>query len=76
MKGGFFGGSIAAATTSLIKGSGIGLAVFLASWGFAAADPLLGAITGGHVSLQLRPRYQFMQQAGKEDANAFTLRTL
>ncbi|MHB0889376.1 MAG: alginate export family protein, partial [Acidithiobacillus sp.] len=44
--------------------------------GSAAADPLLDAITGGHVSLQLRPRYQFMQQAGKEDANAFTLRTL
>ena len=76
MKGGFFGGPIAATTTGLIKASGMGLAVFLASWGGAAADPFLDAITGGHVSLQLRPRYQFMQQAGKEDANAFTLRTL
>ncbi|MCL5980559.1 MAG: hypothetical protein M1488_07785, partial [Gammaproteobacteria bacterium] len=44
--------------------------------GSAAADPLLDAITGGQVSLQMRPRYEFMQQAGKEDANAFTLRTL
>ncbi|MHB1202829.1 MAG: alginate export family protein, partial [Acidithiobacillus sp.] len=52
-------------------------AALLSLWaGSVAADPLLGAITGGQVSLQMRPRYEFMQQAGKEDANAFTLRTL
>lgn len=76
LKGRFFAISRSAGATGLIKASGMGLAVFLASWGGAAADPLLDAITGGQVSLQMRPRYEFMQQAGKEDANAFTLRTL
>jgi len=40
------------------------------------ADSLTNAITGGTVSLDLRPRYEFLSQAGKRDANAFTIQTL
>ncbi|MEK8090945.1 alginate export family protein, partial [Thermithiobacillus plumbiphilus] len=35
------------------------------------------ALKGGKVDLQLRPRYEYVHQAGRaEDANAFTMRTL
>ncbi|WP_051180938.1 alginate export family protein [Thermithiobacillus tepidarius DSM 3134] len=43
----------------------------------ASADVLSDAISGGKVSLQLRPRYEFVNQDGKtENAQAFTMRTL
>lgn len=42
----------------------------------AWADSLASAISGGKVSLDFRPRYEFMSQAGKSDANAFTVQTL
>ena len=41
-----------------------------------AASPL-DAVTGGKLLLNLRPRYEYVEQDGKaEDANALTLRTL
>lgn len=42
-----------------------------------AAEPasLEEALTGGKVSLNLRARYEFVDQTGLKDANAFTLRT-
>ncbi|MBU2802225.1 alginate export family protein [Acidithiobacillus caldus] len=40
------------------------------------ADSLSSAISGGKVSLDFRPRYEFLSQAGKRDANAFTVQTL
>lgn len=42
----------------------------------AWADPIAQAISAGKVSLDFRPRYEFMSQAGKRDANAFTVQTL
>ncbi|MEY2340683.1 alginate export family protein [Acidithiobacillus sp. IBUN Pt1247-S3] len=42
----------------------------------AWADPIANAISGGNVSLNFRPRYEFMSQNGKRDANAFTVQTL
>ena len=42
----------------------------------AFGDTLASAIRGGSVSLDFRPRYEFMSQAGKRDANAFTVQTL
>ena len=42
----------------------------------AFGDTLASAISGGSVSLDFRPRYEFMSQAGKRDANAFTVQTL
>jgi hypothetical protein len=42
-----------------------------------AADSLAEALTGGKVTFNLRPRYEFVEQDGKQkDANAFTNRTL
>lgn len=53
---------------------------FLAGLAFslpATADTLGDALKGGKVDLQLRPRYEYVHQAGRaEDANAFTMRTL
>ena len=43
----------------------------------AQAKDLIEAIGGGKLLLELRPRYEFVDQANKpENANAFTLRTL
>ena len=42
----------------------------------AHADPLSNAISGGQVNLDFRPRYEFMSQANKNDAHAFTVQTL
>ncbi|HET9113752.1 MAG TPA: hypothetical protein VFN66_07765 [Burkholderiales bacterium] len=43
----------------------------------ARADWLSDALAGGTADLQLRPRYELVQQDGKpNDANAFTMRTL
>lgn len=43
----------------------------------AAGDDLSNALQNGKLDLQLRPRYEFVSQAGKAaDAHAFTLRTL
>ena len=42
----------------------------------AQADTLTNAISGGQVNLDFRPRYEFMSQANKNDANAFTVQTL
>ncbi len=43
----------------------------------ASADSLSDMIEAGKVDLQLRPRYEFVQQNGKPDnANAYTMRTL
>ncbi|WP_308387941.1 alginate export family protein [Acidithiobacillus sp. AMEEHan] len=52
------------------------LAAVVLPQGIAWADPIANAITGGTVSLNLRPRYEYMSQAGKRDANAFTVQTL
>ncbi len=46
------------------------------SGGWAVADTLSDAITQGQVHLNFRPRYEFMSQAGKKDAQAFTVQTL
>ncbi|MFA7657623.1 alginate export family protein [Acidithiobacillus thiooxidans] len=50
------------------------LVTLAGSW--ANADTLSDAITQGQVHLDFRPRYEFMSQAGKKDANAFTVQTL
>ena len=43
----------------------------------ASADSLSDMLEGGKLDLQLRPRYEFVQQDGKPDnANAYTMRTL
>ena len=43
----------------------------------ATADTLSDALKEGKVDLQLRPRYEYVHQAGRaEDDNAFTMRTL
>ncbi len=43
----------------------------------ASADSLSDMIAAGKADLQLRPRYEFVQQDGKpNNANAYTLRTL
>ena len=42
----------------------------------AQADTLTNAISGGQVNLDFRPRYEFMSQANKNDASAFTVQTL
>ena len=42
----------------------------------AHAAPLSNAISGGQVNLDFRPRYEFMSQANKNDAHAFTVQTL
>ncbi len=43
----------------------------------ADADALSDMLEGGKLNLQMRPRYEFVQQDGKpNDANAFTMRTL
>ncbi|MCK9189440.1 alginate export family protein [Acidithiobacillus sp.] len=42
----------------------------------AHADTLTDAISGGQVNLDFRPRYEFMSQADKNNANAFTVQTL
>ncbi|MEY2334111.1 alginate export family protein [Acidithiobacillus ferrianus] len=42
----------------------------------AHANTLTHAISGGRISLDMRPRYEIMSQAGKTAAHAFTLRTL
>lgn len=44
--------------------------------GSAAAGTLTEAITQGQIRLDFRPRYEFMSQADKQDANAFTVQTL
>jgi len=41
----------------------------------AAADSLAGALTGGRVSLNLRLRYEGVEQTGLRDADALTLRS-
>ena len=51
-------------------------ALFALLAGTVHANTLTNAITGGHVSLDFRPRYEFMSQAGETDANAFTVQTL
>lgn len=41
------------------------------------AESLIDAVTGGKLLLNLRPRYEYVEQVNKpEDAHAFTLRTL
>jgi hypothetical protein len=42
----------------------------------ADGDGLLGAITGGTPSLEIRPRYELVDQNGKAASDAFTMRTL
>ncbi len=42
------------------------------AWG----DPLSSALGQGKVSLSFRPRYEFMSQTGKRNAQAFTVQTL
>ncbi|WP_051181173.1 alginate export family protein [Thermithiobacillus tepidarius DSM 3134] len=43
----------------------------------AADDALVNALAGGQFNVELRPRYEFVQQDGKpSDAHAFTLRTI
>ncbi|HTJ63082.1 MAG TPA: alginate export family protein [Alphaproteobacteria bacterium] len=42
----------------------------------AAADSLSEAFTEGTPSLEVRPRYEFVDQNGKAGAEAFTMRTL
>lgn len=42
----------------------------------ARADSLADAITQGTPSIELRPRFEFVDQKGKASAEAFTLRTL
>jgi len=44
--------------------------------GHARADALLEALTDGHPSIELRPRVEFVDQKGKVDSTAFTMRTL
>lgn len=53
------------------------LSSLLASTTFAQDNSLSQAITGGTLLLNLRPRYEYVDQDTRaEDANAFTLRTL
>lgn len=55
----------------------VALSVLLDLGASARADSLGDALKGGKLSLQLRPRYEFVQQDGKpDDAHAFTMRTL
>ena len=42
----------------------------------ALADDLADAFTGGTPSIELRPRFEFVDQNGKASAQAFTMRTL
>jgi hypothetical protein len=51
------------------------LALSAAASAEEAASPL-DAITSGHATLNLRPRYEFADQAGKDTGEAATLRTL
>lgn len=44
--------------------------------GTARADALIDAFTEGTPTLELRPRYEFVDQQGKSDAAAFTMRSL
>ena len=50
--------------------------IFTMTGSWATADTLSDAITQGQVHLDFRPRYEFMSQAGKKDAHAFTVQTL
>ncbi|WP_226818361.1 alginate export family protein [Acidithiobacillus montserratensis] len=50
--------------------------IFTMTGSWAMADTLSDAITQGQVHLDFRPRYEFMSQAGKKDAHAFTVQTL
>jgi hypothetical protein len=60
----------AAAAAYAIAGFGIGFS------GVAWGDPLADAFTGGTPSIEVRPRYEFVDQHGKASAEAFTMRTL
>ncbi len=62
---------------SRIRQSLLGAALIASGSMSAHADWLSDAIEGGTPDLQLRPRYEFVQQNGKpNDASAFTMRTL
>lgn len=62
---------------SKISQSMLGMALITSGIIPAQADLLSDAMDNGTVDLQLRPRYEFVQQDGKpNDANAFTMRTL
>ncbi len=51
-------------------------AVLAATASAASAHGLGYALTHGTIDLSLRPRYEIVQQPGKKQARAFTLRTL
>ncbi len=42
----------------------------------AYSDPLTQALSEGSYTLQFRPRYEFVQQPGLDEAQAFTIRTM
>ena len=60
-----------------VRLSVIGAALFASNVTPANADSLSDILTGGKLSLQMRPRYEFVQQDGKAyNADAFTMRTM
>lgn len=42
----------------------------------AYSDPLTQALSKGSYTLQIRPRYEFVQQPGLDEAHAFTIRSM
>lgn len=58
---------------AILTGSAVGLATFGAQT--AMADEFTDALTGGKASVDIRLRYEGVNQKGKDDASAFTERT-
>ncbi len=62
--------------SATFRAAALGLFALAASTGFAAEPASLEeALTGGKVSLNLRARYELVDQTNLKDANALTLRT-
>lgn len=68
---------IKAKSSRKVRLSVIGAAMIASGVIPANADSLSDILTGGQLSLQMRPRYEFVQQDGKAyNANALTMRTM
>jgi hypothetical protein len=67
---------VSGATRSAVILSLLAGALSMAGAPSAAAQSILDAFTEGTPSLQLRPRYETVDQDGKAGAEAFTMRTL
>ena len=62
--------------TLSVRSVSMALCLCLPIAGVAKADDIADAFTGGTPSLELRPRFEFVDQHGKASSEAFTMRTL